>query len=183
MDTTQGFFADLLEKSWIGKADPARGRFRAYVKTVFRRFMSDKRRREAAVKRGGDRTILSIDAASAEQRFLSEPADAETPEDGFERRWALSLLDRVLTLLEDEYSNRGRLQLFQSLRRHLVGHETVSYAATADQLGMTVSNVKVSVHRLRQRYRQILTREIAQTVESEDDVENELRLLLAALQR
>ena len=183
MDATQGFFADLLEKSWINRADPARGRFRAYLITVFRRFLSDERKRNHALKRGGGLKTFSIDAAGAEERYQLEPVDHTAPDAVFERRWALALLDRVYSQLREEYAKKNRLDLFESLQQYLTLADPLPYATVAEKTGMSVNNVKVAVHRLRQRYRRILELEVGQTVESAADIDSELNALLAALSR
>lgn len=183
MDATQAFFADLLEKSWINRADPAQGRFRSFLITVFRRFLSDQRKRAAAIKRGGSVKTLSIDAASAEERYQMEPADSSSPSDAFERRWALALLDRVYMRLREENSQKGRIEQFEVLQKYLTTTDAPSYADVAQQLKISENNVKVSVHRLRQRFRELLKEEVAQTVESPADVPSEMNSLLEALCR
>ena len=183
MDLTQTFFVDLLENSWLKKADPERGRFRSFLLTVFRRFLTDQQKQRQAIKRGGDRRILSIDAGTAEQRFQLEPTDSETAADIFERQWAMALLERVHTRLRDDYAEKKRSNQFDVLQQYLAGPEKAPYAETAEQLNMSVGNVKVAVHRLRQQFRRILTNEVSQTVESRDEVQGELQLLLAALSR
>ena len=183
MDVTQSFFADLLERSWINQADPKRGRFRSFLITVFRRFLNDQRKREEAMKRGGQSSILSIDAASAEQRYQLEPCDESSPVDAFEREWALALLNRVLKRLEKEYRDKGRSDQFNVLQQYLSSADGDSYSDSADQLGISVSNVKVAVHRLRKRFRILLEDDVAQTVDSPADIQSELNELLAALCR
>lgn len=183
MDATQAFFADLLEKSWIDRADPAQGRFRSFLVTVFRRFLSDQRKRAAAIKRGGGVKTFSIDAASAEERYQMEPADTGNPSDAFERRWALALLDRVYVRLAEENAEKGREDQFKILKKYLTSADAPSYAEAARQLEISEGNVKVSVHRLRQRFRELLTEEVAQTVESAADVPSEMNSLLDALCR
>ena len=183
MDATQGFFADLLEKSWINRADPTLGRFRSFLITVFRRFLNDQRKRAMAAKRGGNRKTISFDAASAEQRYQLEPADTATAADEFERRWAMALLERVYSRLEEENEAKGRADQFKALLPYLSSSSNPTYEQTADHLGITPNNVKVAVHRLRQRFRKLLEEEVAQTVESPAEVQSELNELLAALCR
>jgi RNA polymerase sigma-70 factor (ECF subfamily) len=183
-DLVQEFFATLLEKDYLAAADRERGRFRTFLLTLLKRFASHQRERGAALKRGGGQTVLSLDFDSAEQSCRLEPADGWTPEREFERRWALTLLDRVLSHLAAEYRERGRDDLFQRCRVFLTG-ETAgpSYAEVASSLGMTEGAVKVTIHRLRQRYRELLRNEIKQTVAAPEDVADELNHLLAALRR
>lgn len=183
MDLTQSFFADLLEKSWINRADPQQGRFRSFLITVFRRFLSDERKRAAAAKRGGKNNVVSIDAASAEQRFQLESTTVENPADAFERQWALELLGRVYARLEAEHADKNRLEQFVALRQYLSSADGPAYEAVAQQLGMTENTVKVTVYRMRKRFRALLEEEVSQTVDSASDIQSELNELLTALCR
>jgi RNA polymerase sigma-70 factor (ECF subfamily) len=181
-DLVQEFFVTLLEKNYLESADPERGRFRTFLLTLLKRFAARQRERSTAVKRGGGQRVLSLDFASAEQQCTLEPADGRTPEREFERRWALTLLDRVLSRLGAEYAARGRGELFQLCRASLTGDTgTPSYALIATELGLSEGAIKVTVHRMRQRYRELLRDEIEQTVASADDVQDELNQLLGAL--
>jgi RNA polymerase sigma-70 factor (ECF subfamily) len=145
-------------------------------------FLANEWDRARALKRGGGVRITSLDAAAAEARYAREPADLETPERVYERRWALALLDQVLVRLRGEYEARGHGELFEALKGTLGGGGGAQgHAATADRLGMTEGAVKVAAHRLRRRYRDLLRREIAGTVATPDDVDDELRHLLAVL--
>jgi RNA polymerase sigma factor (sigma-70 family) len=182
-DLTQSFFATLLEKDYLRGADQQKGRFRSFLLTMFKRFLSKQREHSRAQKRGGAHTLLSFDVETAEARFRLEPADEQTPERAFERQWATTLLARVLEKLEQDYLEKGRGDLFAACRGYLVGSGDSGYAQTAAALGSTEGAVKVAVHRMRQRYRELLKAEIADTVESPQDVEEELRSLLAAVSR
>jgi RNA polymerase sigma factor (sigma-70 family) len=183
-DLTQEFFARLLEKDFLQAADPERGRFRSFLLTVLKRFLSKQHEKEQALKRGGGRTILSIDFDSGEQRIQIEPATTATPESIFERQWALTLLQRVLANLEADYSESGRRELFEKCRVYLTGSAGAPpYAETAEQLGMTEGSLKVAVHRMRKQYREQLKEEVAQTVSSEEEVEDEIRSLMTAVAR
>jgi RNA polymerase sigma-70 factor (ECF subfamily) len=181
-DATQSFFAALLEKDYVGSADPERGRFRTFLLTAVSRFLSRQRESDRALKRGGGRQLLSIDAAVGEERYQLEPSDDWTPERLFERRWALTLLDRVLTRLEQRYAELGQSPVFNELRGFLTGAppdaKTIDLAA---ELQMTEGALKVAIHRLRRRYRDLLKAEIAETVGGTDDVTDELNCLLGAL--
>jgi RNA polymerase sigma-70 factor (ECF subfamily) len=151
---------------------------------MLKRFASKQREHDAALKRGGGTQTLSLDFAAAEQHCRQEPVETWTPEREYERRWALTLLDRVLQRLAAEYSERGRIELFERCRTFLTGDPGApSYADTAAALGMTEGAIKVTVHRLRQRYRDLLREEIEQTVASAEDAADELNHLLAALRR
>jgi RNA polymerase sigma-70 factor (ECF subfamily) len=181
-DLTQGFFAELLEKGWVGAADPQRGRFRTFLLTAFRRHLSRARDRDGAKKRGGDRRRLSLDFEDGERRYSLEPVHDLTAERVFDRRWALTLLDRVLGLLRERMEECGRERQFAALRPFLPGGgEGRPYAEIAGELGLTEGAVKVAVHRLRARYRDLLRAEIGETVEDPGRVDDEIRDLMAAL--
>jgi RNA polymerase sigma-70 factor (ECF subfamily) len=181
-DVTQGFFARLLEKNWIGNADREKGRFRSFLLTALKRFMADEWDKARAKKRGGGDVPLSLAFGAAETRFSLEPADEVTPEQSFERRWVLALLDEVLKRLKQEYEQEGNGALFSELTPCLVGDRTAfPYAELGRKLNLTESAVKSAVHRLRQRYRKLLREEIAQTVASPEEVEEELAHLFAVL--
>jgi RNA polymerase sigma factor (sigma-70 family) len=181
-DLVQGFFAALLEKDYLGDADQSRGRFRSFLLTAMTRFAIKEHDKQSAKKRGGGRTKLSLDFAEGERRYSHEPADNWTPERIFERRWALTLLDRTLAKLRDAHAVASKLAQFEAMKGCLTGETSgQSLSATGEQLGMTEGAVKVAVHRLRQEYRELLRAEIAQTVAAEGDVDDELRSLLAAL--
>lgn len=181
-DLVQEYFARLLEGRVLGAADPAKGRFRTFLIADCKHFLSHRRVRARALKRGGNRHFFSIDAAQAEGRFAVEPADSMTPERLFLRAWALTLLDEVLNKLYAEYQNDGRGALFDRLKHVLtVGADTVSYRTIAGNLGMTEGAVQAAVHRLRRRYGTILRQEIVATVSQTADVEDEIRALFTAL--
>jgi len=184
-DLTQAFFARLLEKHAIRHADPARGRFRSFLITSLKNFASNERDRDIAGKRGGGAPILSLDMENAEGRFQMEPPSDETPERVFDRRWALTLLDRVMSRLQAETAARGdKASPFDRLKPYLTGDEPqLSYAQTASELRMSEGAVKVAVHRLRRRFRDLVRDEIAHTVSSPEEVEVELRYLWSAVGR
>jgi RNA polymerase sigma-70 factor (ECF subfamily) len=181
-DLTQTFFARLLEKNWLTSADRTKGRFRAFLLTAMKHFLADEWDRERAEKRGGGRALLPLTLDTAEARYAKEPADLETPDRIFERRWALTLLDEVLARVRSEYARDGRASLFEALHPCLVGERTAQpYAELASTLGSTEGAVKSAVHRLRARYRQALREEIASTLDDAARVDEELRHLLAVL--
>jgi RNA polymerase sigma-70 factor (ECF subfamily) len=182
-DLTQAFFARLLERNWVGAADRERGRFRTFLLTAMSRFLADEWDKVRAQKRGGDRVHVPLQLDSAETRYGLEPADeAATPEQSYERRWALTLLDTVLQRLREEYEREGRGALFAGLHVCLVGgREAQPYAELAGRLNLSEGAVKVAVHRLRKRYRQLLRSEIAQTMTETEDVDEELRHLFSVL--
>lgn len=181
-DLTQDFFARALEKGLLAEADPARGRFRSFLRTVCAHFLANRRDWEHARKRGGDRTVLPIDAASAEEQYTRELADGLTPERIFDRSWALTLLGRVLEHLGREYDEAGKAATFEALRDQLAGNaEVSSYAAVAARLGTTEGAARVAALRLRRRYGELLRREIAGTLADPAQIDDEIRDLFAAL--
>ena len=182
-DLTQDFFAYVLERDLFAKADPARGRFRAFLRTVCVRQLAARRDHENAAKRGGGRSFVSIDPLDAERRYTLEPADELTPERIFDRTWALTLLDRVVERLRSEYDDAGRSAKFEELITLLTRDSaTGTYSEIAERLGTTEGNVRVAVHRLRRRYGLLLREEIAATVGDAAQVEDEIQTLFAALE-
>lgn len=183
-DLTQTFFARLLQCNWVGDADRERGRFRTFLLTAVSRFLSDEWDKLRALKRGGDVAHVPVQLDTAETRYGYEPVDNATPEQCYERRWALTLLDTVLHRLRVEYERDGKGGLFGALSSCLLGNrERQPYAQLAVQLEMNEGPVKVAVHRLRKRYRQLLRAEIAQTMAAPEEVDDELRHLFAVLAR
>lgn len=177
-DLTQAFFLGLLEQQSLAHADPRRGRFRSFLLGAMNYFLADEWKKARAQKRGGGRKILSLDLAVAEQRFDLEPADNATPDKAFDRRWATILLDVVLGRLENEYRREDKVELFDAIKQTLTGtRESQPYAALAVRLDMNEGAVRVAVHRLRQRYRELLQAEIASTVGSPEEVKEEMRHL------
>jgi RNA polymerase sigma-70 factor (ECF subfamily) len=183
-DLTQAFFARVLEKQAISQADPARGRFRSFLLASLQHFAANQRDRDLAKKRGGGLPIVPLEIETAEGRFQLEPPSDETPERVFDRRWALTLLARVMSRLDAATSEAGRRAQFEALRSYLTGDQPqLSYAETAAQLGISEGAVKVAVHRLRRQFRDLVRDEIAQTVASADEIEDELRYLWSAVGR
>ena len=181
-DLTQAFFTRLLEKNAVGAADPDRGRFRAFLLGALKNFLANEWDREQAQKRGGGRRVLSLDFEAAEGRFSPEPEDPAPPDNAFEREWALEVLQRALQRLREEYAGKGRAQLFAKLEGCLVpGGATKAYKQLALELAMSEGAVKVAVHRLRSAFREALREEISQTVRGPEELEEELRDLIAAL--
>jgi RNA polymerase sigma-70 factor (ECF subfamily) len=182
-DLTQGFFAQLLEKDYLRVADPERGKFRSFLLTAFKHFLSKERDRAGALKRGGGSQVLPLDFQTGEERYSREPAHQATPERIFERRWALALLDRVLARLREEFEQGGKQRLFECLKFCLTGEKNPgkSYEELGEELAMTEGAIKIAVHRLRRRYQELLREEIAQTVATPEDVEEELRDLFEAV--
>lgn len=181
-DLTQGFFTRLIEKGDLAHADPALGRFRSFLLTACKHYLSHERERESAQKRGGDRKLLPIDAGDADERYGRQLAHAETPEAAYERQWCLTLLAGVLDELREEYVVTGRERTFDRLKPFLTGDDSGS-AQAAQDLGISVGAVRVAVHRLRSRYRAALRATVAATVASEDDVDDEIEYCLRVLSR
>lgn len=181
-DYTQQFFAELLEKNSLAVADPQRGRFRSFLLTAVKNFLSHQRERARALKRGGDRRHLSLDFDWGEQRYQLDPADHRTPEALFEHHWALALLDRVLGRLRRELEAAGKGATFEELKPFLVEASSAErYATVAERLGTTAGAARVAVHRLRRRYKELLLAEIAETVADPADAAAELQDLFAAV--
>ena len=181
-DLTQEFFARLLARQTLGRADPARGRFRTFILTALDHFLADEWDKSRAQKRGGATELLSLDLAAAEQRFELEPADTAAPDKAFDRQWALALLEAVLDQLENEYRSDGKTDWFFALQPTLTGaSESQPYAELAARLDANEGAVKVAVHRLRKRYRALLQAKIVETVASPEEVPEEMRYLLQAL--
>lgn len=181
-DQTQDFFARLLEKNLLAGVEPHKGKFRTFLLACLRNFLANERDRASAKRRGGGRLPLSLDFARAEQAYSLEPHHVLTPEKLFERRWAIALLDGVLQQLRREYESSDRGPLFEKLGPFLTadGVES-SYVQAAESLSMTPGAVKVAIHRLRRRYRELLREEIGRTVDDPSEVDDEIRGLFAAL--
>lgn len=183
-DLTQAFFARLLEKHSISQADPARGRFRSFLLASLKHFAANERERSSAGKRGGGIPAISLGVADAEGRYQLEASTNETPERIFDRRWASTLLARALSRLEADTSEGGKRPLFEALRIYLTGDQPeLTYAETAARLGMSEGAIKVAVHRLRRKFRDLVRDEIAQTVAAPEDIDDELRHLWSAVGR
>ena len=181
-DLTQEFFVRLLEKKYLADVDPAKGRFRSFLLASLKHFLANEWDKTKAQKRGGGQILIPIDVAAAETSCGIEPADYRTAETIFEQRWALTLLEQVLRRLRAEYVRDDKENLFEQLKPTLTeASRAVRYAEIATRLGTTEGAVKVAVHRLRQRYREVLRAEIADTVASPGEVEDEIRNLFAAL--
>lgn len=183
-DATQGFFLHLLESSLIAKADPNKGRFRTFLLEAFRRFLISEYRSACAKKRGSGVKVVSIDETYAESRFALEPKDEWSPDRLFERNWALSLLENTLALLRMEFEAVGRVHIFDGLEKLIIKHDAADdYRTVGLALQMSETAVKVSVHRARKRFREILRGLVASTVEEPLDVDAELRHLLSVLSK
>jgi RNA polymerase sigma-70 factor (ECF subfamily) len=181
-DLTQEFFIRVLEGRYLDRAVPEKGRFRAFLLTSMKFFLADDADRCRAQKRGAG-TVLSLEFSSGEARYQREPAHDETPEWIFERRWALSVIDRVVERLRNEFLHHGRQEHFERLKVFLLGQTDAPYAALAREMNTSEGALQVAIHRLRKRYRELFRQEIADTVADPGEVESELRFLAAALKR
>ena len=180
-DLTQSFFAYLLEKQLLTKANPDSGRFRSFLLGSLKNFMANEWRRQSAQKRGAGQTI-SFDTQDAEDRYVVEPVDETNPQLLYEQAWAVAVLDQAMTLLETEYAGAGKQLVFEQLAPCLQGdRQALTYAELGAQLGMSEGAVKVAVHRLRQRYRELLRASVANTVADPLEVDGELRHLMEVL--
>ena len=181
-DLTQEFFLRVLEGHYLDRADPEKGRFRAFILTSLKFFVSDEEDRGRAQKRGGG-TVVPLEFSSGEERYQREPAHDETPERIFERHWALSVLDRVVARLRSEFVQHGRPEHFERLKVFLLAQSDASYAVLAREMNTSEGALKVAIHRLRKRYRELFRQEIADTVADPAEVESEIRYLAAVLTR
>lgn len=183
-DLTQGFFAELLEKQRIGAADPDRGRFRSFLLTSLKNYLSHQREKEQAQKRGGGTRPLSLDFESADTTLQIQPATELTPEQIYEQQWALALLGRIMESLEREFSEAGKANQFAELKGFVIGeHPGVTYAMAAEKLGLTEAAAKQTASRMRKRYRALLREEIAQTISSPEEIDDEIRNLFLILKK
>ena len=181
-DVTQAFFADLLEHKSLTAVRKEKGRFRSYLLGALKYFLADERRRAMAIKRGKGQRLIPLEELCADERAEMEPTDPVTAEQIYERRWAATVLERVLGLLKNEYVAAGNARLFDSLKQLLPDEPGVpSQADIAAQLGMSANSIRQAFDRFRQRYQSLLREEIAQTVATPGDVEDELRHLIAVV--
>jgi len=181
-DLTQAFFARLLEKDFLKMVERTKGRFRSFLLAACKHFLANERDRARAQKRGGGRQPISIDFQSAEVRYACEPSHSLTAERLFERRWAIALLNLVLGRLQEEMEQDRKGNVYECLKVYLTAGKTnVPYAQVAANLQMSEAAVKVAVHRLRRRYRELLREEIGRTVHQPAEIEAEIRDLFTAL--
>ena len=179
-DLTQDFVIRLLEGRYLDRVDPEKGRFRSFLLASLKFFVADEEDRQRAHKRGGG-AVVSLESSFGEERYQREPAHDETPERIFERRWALAVLDRVVERLRNEFVQHGRPEHFERLKVFLLGQSDAPYATLAREMNTSEGALKVAIHRLRKRYRELFRQEIADTVADPAEVESELRFLAAAL--
>jgi len=182
-DLTQAFFAQLLEKNYVGSATPRRGRFRAFLLTAFKHVLSKQWEKAKAQKRGGGRAPIPLDFESADSRIRIEPASGLTAEQFYDQQWAIALVGQILKQLEVEFEQSGKSKLFEELKGFIIGdHSGKTYGDVAEKLNMTEAAAKKAGSRMRRRYRELLRREIAQTVEGPSEVDDEIRNLFTTLE-
>ena len=179
----QGFFTQLLDKKYLKAADRQRGRFRSFLLTSLKNFAANEWDRKKAQKRGGVTTTLSLDFETAEGRYHLDPADEQTPEQVFDRGWAVTQLRQALERMGTESGGGESERRFELLKGYLTGDsQDVRYKDVADELDMSEGAVKVAVHRLRQRFGDVLREEVARTLNDPADVDDEIRHLFAAFE-
>ena len=182
-DLTQAFFARVLEKGYLKSATPVRGRFRSFLLGSLRHFLSNERDWARALKRGGSLIHVPLAFDAGERRYQLEPSSDLTPERVYERRWALEVLDEALTRVAATYVRSGREQLFKRLKPALMGDDSLSYSDLAGEMETSAGALRVAIHRLRKEFGVALRATIAETVESSQDVDDELRYLLGVVGR
>lgn len=180
-DLTQQFFLRILDGVFFERANPEKGRFRSFLLGALKNFLADSADREKAQKRGGGTSPVSFDFVTGELNYGREPSHAETPERIFERKWARTLLDRVLDSLAREFSDEGKLELFHRIKPYLTGDGDLKYAVLSTELNLTESGVKSAIRRMRQRYRDLLREEVLSTVADPSELDDELQFLPRAI--
>lgn len=179
-DLTQGFFERLIDKNYVGDADPAKGKFRTFLLTSLTNFLANEHDKRMALKRGGTQKQIPLELEDAERRYTIEPTTNDNPAARFEEQWARSMLDRVVTQLQRDYADAGKAELFENLKQYLVVSEMESAATIGSRLGMSEPAVRVAAHRLRAEYRARLRAEIAATVTESSQIDDEIAALFAA---
>ena len=181
-DLTQEYFARLLKRNYPAQADRAKGKFRSFLLLTLNHFLSDEHERATTRKRGGGQPTVSLDGLNSEDRYRLEIADELSPEKLFERRWAQTVLDQALARLRAEFVADGKAEHYEILKAFEPGEQkAISYAEAAVRLGVSESAVKSLVHRLRQRHRELVREEIARTVSTAAEVDEELHYLIAVI--
>jgi RNA polymerase sigma-70 factor (ECF subfamily) len=182
-DLTQEFFRRLLEMHWIGDADRAKGRLRAFLITALKHFLAKEWRRASAEKRGGGQHLISIDSGIAESRYASTEKNPSIEAEAlYDREWSLTLLELTMKRLQTEYAEAGKAERFATLKGGLFApHQEVDYPALAASLDLSIAAAQTAVHRLRKRFRELYREEVAQTLPPGADLDEELRHLAASL--
>jgi RNA polymerase sigma-70 factor (ECF subfamily) len=183
-DLTQAYFLTVMQKDYLRDVRRDVGRFRSFLRASVRHFLSKERDRARTLKRGGNYSFTSLEMSGAQERYTADPrSETDSPESLFDRRWAITVLERALDRLEEEFAEAGKAEQFRGFRSHLTGEgRTIPYAELAEWLGSSEGAVKVAVHRSRRRFGEILRAEIAETVARPEDVDDEVHYLLEVLQ-
>jgi RNA polymerase sigma-70 factor (ECF subfamily) len=182
-DLTQEFFARLLLRNDLAEVSPDCGRFRSFLLASFKHLLVNEYHRQRTEKRGGLATLVSLEGEEPETRYRLEPADPMTPETLFERRWALTVLERAMARVREEYAMSEKADVFDALKEFLSSKKSLPHAALASKYGISVGAVGVTIHRLRKRYAEVLRDEISHTVGAPEDIDDEVRHLIAAVGR
>jgi len=183
-DLVQGFFAYLLSRHALRLADPVNGRFRSYLLSSLKHFWSAQDERARAEKRGGGKSVVSLDEAAAEGRYRLEPRDDWTPDRLYEREWVLTLLEQARSRLQEEYAASCRADLYERVKQFPFGEQGErSFAAASQEAGMSEAALKSAVHRMRQRYQELVREIVAQTVTAPAELEDEVRHLIEVVSR
>ncbi len=178
-DSTQGFFARILEKNFLSQVQREKGKFRSFLLASLKHFLADEREKAKAVKRGGDREILSLDALAAEERYAREPVDTRDPGKLFERQWALTLLDRARERLKAEYVAKGKAELFEHLQLFESGaKESPAYGEVAPRVGLSEGGLRSAVFAFRKQYGELVRNAVAHTVADPAQVDEEIQYLI-----
>lgn len=181
-DLTQGYFTQLLEKDYLAEVHPSKGKLRSFLLASFKHFLANERDKVRALKRGGGSPQISLDTETAESRYRVEAIDHLTPDKVFERRWALTVLERVLDRLRQEAANAGKDKQFDRLKAFLTGEgPRLPYKKVGDELGMSEGAVKTAVHRLRRHFGQLLRDEITETLANPEEIDEEIRHLFSVV--
>ena len=181
-DLTQGFFARFLEKNYLGQVQREKGKFRSFLLASLKHFLADEWDKARAQKRGGGQALVSLDDSACEDRYRLEPGDATGAEKLYDRRWAWTLFEQAGQRLKDEYRQNGKAELYDQIKACLSGEKNAApYAAVAAQLGRAEGTVKSDVSRLRRRFQELIREEVANTVGSEDEIDDEYRYLITLI--
>lgn len=180
-DLVQGFFTDLIEKEYLKKADKEKGRFRSFLLSSMNHYLINEWDKKKALKRGGDKIILSLDFEEAEGNYKKEPSSSLSPDKIYERQWVVSLLNMVLDKLKQEFTENGKEQVYEEIKGCMTYEDTdTTYSEIAQKLGMSEGAIKVTIHRARKRFKELLHNEIMQTVANPNEIDDEIRYLFLA---
>ena len=180
-DLTQEFFLRLIEKQSVRLANSERGRFRSFLLTSLKNFLINEWGKARAAKRGGGQSFQPLEWDGAESRYLAEPSQDLTPDRLFDKRWAVTIVERAQHRLREEYVAASKLPLFEELQGHVWGEGAAGYAGSAARLNTTEGALRIAAHRMKDRFRSLLREEVAHTAASTDEIDAELRYLVSVL--